>query len=133
MCFTLLRTGKIEMCRCIPSLSPMVARNFESQGKLVHLLWEHCPFAARETFWQRRTLSELVDYFSRELNHPLLDQTGLGGRYDFTLEWAPEATPGIPGPSLLTALEQQLGLKLAEGTASVEFLVIDNVAKPSEN
>ena len=40
-------------------------------------------------------LWELVDYFSRELNHPLLDQTGLGGRYDFTLEWAPEATPGF--------------------------------------
>jgi uncharacterized protein (TIGR03435 family) len=78
-------------------------------------------------------VSELVDYFSKQLNRPLVDQTGLSGRYDFNLEWAPDAVTGIPGPSLLTALEQQLGLKLAEHTASVQFLVIDNVAKPSEN
>jgi len=78
-------------------------------------------------------LSELVDYFSKQLNYPLLDHTGLEARYDFTLEWAPDAILGIPGPSLLTALERQLGLKLAERTAPIEFLVIDNDAKLSEN
>jgi bla regulator protein blaR1 len=78
-------------------------------------------------------ISELVGYFSLGLNRPLLDQTGLAGRYDFTLEWTADTAPGTPGSSLLTALEEQLGLKLAESTAPVEFLVIDNVAKPSEN
>jgi bla regulator protein BlaR1 len=78
-------------------------------------------------------LSELVDYFAKQFSRPLLDETGLAGRYDFTLQWVPDASSGVPCPSLLTALEQQLGLKLEERSASVEFLVIDNVAKPLEN
>jgi bla regulator protein blaR1 len=86
-----------------------------------HLSGDHVP------------LSELVDYFSKQLNRPLLDESGLAGRYDFTLQWTPDSPSGAPGPSLSSALEQQLGLKLDARIAPVEFLVIDNVEKLSEN
>ncbi len=80
------------------------------------------------------------------LDRPVVDQTGLSGRYDFTLTWTPDEFqfPGlgvkIPPPSdnavapdLFTAMQQQLGLKLESTKAPVEILVIDSVEKPSEN
>jgi uncharacterized protein (TIGR03435 family) len=68
------------------------------------------------------------------------DQTGLRGGYDFDLEFAPESgtTIGAPAadgnlPSLFTALEEQLGLKLRPGRKSVDVLVIDRLELPTEN
>lgn len=69
-----------------------------------------------------------------ELRNLVLDETGLTGTYTFNLEWSPEngrAPSG--GPSLFTALQEQLGLKVESGKRPVEHLVIDHVEKPSEN
>jgi len=80
----------------------------------------------------------------------VLDRTGLTGSYDFTLVWTPEQLPlppGVPpevlenlpnrpsadGPSLSTALQEQLGLKLESGRGPVEIIVIDGAERPSEN
>jgi uncharacterized protein (TIGR03435 family) len=77
----------------------------------------------------------------------VVDKTGLAGKYDFTLQIAPdqtgakpdgadgqqEATPGTTGPSIFTALQEQLGLKLESATAPTEYLVIDHIERPSEN
>jgi uncharacterized protein (TIGR03435 family) len=81
------------------------------------------------------------------LDRPVVDQTGLTGKYDFTLNWTPEPTQfgGRGGqapppaddtaaaPDLFTAIQQQLGLKLESTKTSVPVLVIDKVEKPSEN
>jgi len=83
------------------------------------------------------------------LDRPVIDQTGLKGRFDFQLQWTPEETqfasvrgPDAPPkppegaetqPDLFTAIEQQLGLKLESIKAQVAVLVIDKVEKPSEN
>ncbi len=68
------------------------------------------------------------------LDRPVLDRTGLSGVYDFTLTWTPEtSTPDLSGPSLFTALQEQLGLKLETQKAQVEILVIDHVEKASAN
>ncbi len=77
------------------------------------------------------------------LGRPVLDQTGLTGRFDFTLEWArqprgPAASdspaPAAPaGPAPLEALRDQLGLQLESSKASLPILVIDRVERPSEN
>jgi len=67
---------------------------------------------------------------------PMIDKTGLSGRFDFTLEWAPDsvAEPSDPvGPTGLQALRDQLGLKLESTKGSVQILVIDRVERPSEN
>ncbi|MGO8735278.1 MAG: TIGR03435 family protein [Terriglobia bacterium] len=75
----------------------------------------------------------------------VLDKTGLHGHYSFTFQWAPEnpstgaqasdsaSSPEPSGPSLFTALQEQLGLKLASTKASVDVLVIDYIERPSEN
>jgi uncharacterized protein (TIGR03435 family) len=73
--------------------------------------------------------------------HPVLDRTGLTGLYDFTLTWAPEpltasetATNALAdAPSLFTAIEEQLGLKLIPSKAQVEVIVVDHIEPPSAN
>jgi uncharacterized protein (TIGR03435 family) len=81
------------------------------------------------------------------LDRPVVDRTGLQGRYDFTLTWTPDETqfsglgvrvpppsnePNAP-PGLFTAFEEQLGLKLDSTRAPAEVLVVDRVEKPTEN
>jgi uncharacterized protein (TIGR03435 family) len=65
----------------------------------------------------------------------LLDKTGLSGRYDFKMTWAPqrESSTDESGPSLFTALQEQLGLKLESVKAPVDVVVIDHVETPSPN
>jgi uncharacterized protein (TIGR03435 family) len=91
----------------------------------------------------------LVLNLANSLDRQVLDKTGLTGRYDFKLEWSldalgvssPVAATGaeVPvasepgGPSLFAALQEQLGLRLEPQKAPVETLVIDHVARPSEN
>lgn len=72
------------------------------------------------------------------------NETGLSGSYDFTLEWTPDAfpqakQPGEPveineaGPSMFTALTEQLGLKLESKKGPVPVFVIERITKPTEN
>ncbi len=86
------------------------------------------------------------------LDKPVVDQTGLPGKYDFTVKFTPDATqmtgfgppPPAPAgaaaadpadafPDLFTAFQQQLGLKLESTKAPADVLVIDKVEKPSAN
>jgi bla regulator protein blaR1 len=71
----------------------------------------------------------------RELeSRKILDQTGLKGKYDLTLKWASTDDPREPdGPSLFTAIQEQLGLKLEATKRPMDVLVIDHVERPSEN
>jgi uncharacterized protein (TIGR03435 family) len=73
-------------------------------------------------------LAVLAYELSWRLDRPVIDQTGLNGRYAFTLNWSEE-----DGPSLFTALQEQLGLKLESAKAPVTFLAIDHAEKPSAN
>jgi uncharacterized protein (TIGR03435 family) len=81
------------------------------------------------------------------LDRPVVDQTGLSGRFDFTLNWTPDDSQfagmgaKIPPPtdsanappSLYTAIQEQIGLKLDATKAPADVIVIDHVEKPSEN
>jgi uncharacterized protein (TIGR03435 family) len=82
------------------------------------------------------------------MDKPVVDQTGLTERYDFNLNWAPDesqfASFGVhipppnpddpnPLPSLFTALQEQLGLKMQATKANVDVMVIDHIEKPSAN
>ncbi|MGB6472753.1 MAG: M56 and DUF3738 domain-containing protein [Candidatus Sulfotelmatobacter sp.] len=92
-------------------------------------------------------IASLVHLLSQQLGRTVLDKTGLTGKYDFTLKWVPDESQGPPGPprmdnapppdssgpSLFTAIQEQLGLKLEAQKGPVEILVIDHAAKPSEN
>lgn len=83
-----------------------------------------------------RSMSELATTLSGSMNRMVLDRTGLSGVFNFTLDFVPDggpidATQNLP--SLQTALQEQLGLKLEPARGPVEFLVIDQVERPIEN
>jgi uncharacterized protein (TIGR03435 family) len=61
----------------------------------------------------------------------VIDQTGLAGGYDFELTFIPDQTADTTGPSLFTAIQEQLGLKLDSQRAPVEVLVIDKLDRPT--
>lgn len=75
----------------------------------------------------------LANTLGGRLDRMVIDNTGLTGGYDLTLEWAPNPSPDSTEPSLFTALQEQLGLKLESTKAPVEIIVIDNIERPSEN
>jgi uncharacterized protein (TIGR03435 family) len=66
---------------------------------------------------------------------PVIDETGLNGTFDFTLDWVPEfnAPSDASGPNFREALREQLGLKLEPQKGPVDILVIDRVEHPSAN
>lgn len=99
---------------------------------------------------QAVSISFLAQGLSNQLDRPVIDQTGLKGAYDFTIQWTPDIqgpTPNGPsdavpdsapppdssGPSIFTVIQEQLGLKLEATKGPVEVLVIDHAEKPSEN
>jgi len=82
---------------------------------------------------RRISIAILAQSLSRLLDRPVLDLTGLTGRYDFELEWTPEGDTAGTGPSIFTAVQEQLGLRLETKTGPMEVLVIDHVEKPEEN
>jgi len=86
----------------------------------------------------RTTVEQLARYMtfarSDDIDRPVLNKTGLSGEYDFTLEWTPGIAPDdADSPSLFTAIQEQLGLKLEPQKGPVEVMVIDHAELPSEN
>ena len=97
------------------------------------------------------SLAALAGELTLNLDRPIIDRTGLHGTYDFTLQWTPAPNEGGPdaiglppraeppratdssGPSIFTALQEQLGLKLESTKGPVDILVIERVERPSEN
>jgi uncharacterized protein (TIGR03435 family) len=68
------------------------------------------------------------------LGRTVIDRTNLVGRYDIDLNWTSEReAPDVPGPSIFTAIQEQLGLKLQSAKGPSGFLVIDRMERPSEN
>ena len=83
------------------------------------------------------TLAQLGNFLYNELARPVVDTTGLSGTWDVVLDWTPVDTSGddpkATGPSLITAVQEQLGLKLETQRAPIEYLMIDQVERPTEN
>jgi bla regulator protein BlaR1 len=88
----------------------------------------------------------LANVLSNQVGRPVLDKTGLTRKYDFRLEWTPDPSenfgpPGIEappppdpnGPTLFTAVQEQLGLRLESQKSAVDVIVIDHAEKPSQN
>jgi uncharacterized protein (TIGR03435 family) len=96
----------------------------------------------------RVTTDVIAAILSRQFERDVLNRTGLPGKYDFQLDWMPDSGPcpmasdpqgglaaGEPSsrPSIFTAAQEQLGLKLEPAKGPVGILVIDSVSRPSEN
>ena len=88
-------------------------------------------------------ISSLVFSLTGAVGRTVIDKTGLTGNYDIELKWTPEnggqpsadngQTDAQSGPSIFTALEEQLGLKLESAKGPVQTLVVDHVEMPTEN
>jgi uncharacterized protein (TIGR03435 family) len=94
-------------------------------------------------------MAMLGQILSQNMGRPVVDKTGLTGKYDFILEWTPDLgpdaraqgfgdgitapAPAAGGPTIFTALQEQLGLRLESQKGPVENIVIDRAEKPSEN
>ena len=94
------------------------------------------------------TMPSLVRMLSRTVGNVVIDQTGLAGKYDYELQFAPDenvrANMPSPGPtgapppesdglSIFTAVEEQLGLKLEAQKQKVDVVVIDHMEQPTAN
>ena len=90
------------------------------------------------------TIAELASVMQRSvLDRPVVDKTGISGRYDFDLEFTPDEslfggalgknTDDANMPGLFSAIQQQLGLRLQAARGPVEALVIDRAEPPSAN
>jgi uncharacterized protein (TIGR03435 family) len=78
----------------------------------------------------------LANALAVTLTRPVLDHTGLEGRYAFQLQWAEEGAPGEPedsGVSLFTAIQEQLGLRLEPGKGPIQFVSLDRAERPTAN
>ncbi len=80
-------------------------------------------------------IANVARVLSNVLDRPVTDKTGIQGTYDIHLEWASDEVAVEPaaGPSLFTALQERLGLKLESANGPVEVLVIDHAEKPDAN
>ncbi len=98
--------------------------------------------SANGTIAKSMPVADFADFLSGPLQIPIVDRTGLAGKYDFTLDF----TPYLPDPAknmdgtrpdttaiLKAALKDELGLKMMGGKAPVDVLVVDHVEKPSQN
>ena len=90
------------------------------------------------------SVGTLADFLSAVVGRPVVDQTGLTGRFDFHLEYkidqstvgfqgAPDSNDNDNRATIFTALQEQLGLQLKSDTGPREYLVIDRAQKPTEN
>jgi uncharacterized protein (TIGR03435 family) len=95
------------------------------------------------------SMAQLTNVLARFVNRTVVDRTGLTGNYDLDLQWTPDQMPqgrgdpppGAPplpaidpnGPSIFTAVQEQLGLKLDAARGPVDVLVIDRVEHPTED
>jgi uncharacterized protein (TIGR03435 family) len=80
------------------------------------------------------SMAGLASMLSRPAGFPIIDKTGISGNYDIKLSYAPANNPDSSLPSLFTALQEQLGLKLEPAKVPVEYLVIDHAERiPTDN
>jgi len=133
-----------------PKMGPNGALEMNGMGSVVMVMPTATGATARLAA-KGFTMPELAARLGGWTSHPIIDQTGLAGRFDFVLEFTPdmsrfpgeprgprESAPGEgasdPGSDAAAAVEKQLGLKLTEAKAMLDVIVVDRAEKtPAEN
>lgn len=122
-----------------PKLKPSTAAADTPPALISTVYPRHILLPARNA-----TMADFVSILQRAiLDRPVVDKTGLKGRYDFDLQWAPDesqfggavpvAPPDASSPPFFTAVREQLGLRLVATRGPADALVIDHAEKPSPN
>jgi len=82
---------------------------------------------------RRTTMKRLAEVLGQQTDRFVIDNTGLGGEYDFSLAWTDGLAVDSEQPSLFTAIQEKLGLKLEPAKGRVQVIVIDSLERPTEN
>ncbi|MGH9604300.1 MAG: TIGR03435 family protein [Terracidiphilus sp.] len=122
-------TARLKSCPFKTGLSPQAVKQ-ASAGERNWETMSQSQFTAKAI-----DMKSLIFSLSNDVGRIVLDQTGLTGKYDFTLKWTPDGQQETAdsGPSIFAALEEQLGLKLVSAKGPVDTIVVDRVEKPSPN
>jgi uncharacterized protein (TIGR03435 family) len=140
-----------------PSGPPKLDKNgfLDVQGRGMMMMMRTGPTGPNaQLVGKAQTMAELTKLLGNQLNHPVVDKTGLTGKYDFQVEYTPDLsglpigpagadghsgaaasdTASEPGSTLAAAIQQQLGLKLSSSKAKLDVIAIDKAEKvPTEN
>ncbi|HWW96147.1 MAG TPA: TIGR03435 family protein [Edaphobacter sp.] len=130
---------ELTVAKSGPKLKPSTAAPDDPSALISTVYPQRIVMPARNA-----TMSDLARLMQRAiLDRPVVDKTGLSGRYDFDLEWAPDETQfggevpvapaDAPSPPLFSAMQQQLGLRLEATRGPVAALVVDKAERPSAN
>ena len=79
------------------------------------------------------TMDRFAEVLSRQMDLPVVNHTGLQGSFNLKLEWNRENSRPELGPSIFTAIQEQLGMRLRSQKTPIDVLVIDHAEKPTEN
>jgi uncharacterized protein (TIGR03435 family) len=80
------------------------------------------------------TMDKFTNVLADEVNRAVVDQSGIPDEFSFTLEWSPDQSADDAGPSIFTALKEQLGIELEARRVPVPILVVDSISQtPTEN
>ncbi|HEY1767433.1 MAG TPA: TIGR03435 family protein [Terracidiphilus sp.] len=122
-----------------PGLKQSTAAPSDPPALISTVYPDHIKLPARNT-----TMGEFAELLQRAvLDRPVADRTGLAGRFDFDLEWAPDETQfggelpvapsNAPAAPFFTAIQQQLGLRLEATRGPIQALIVDRADRPSAN
>jgi uncharacterized protein (TIGR03435 family) len=130
---------QLELASSGPKIKPSTAPPDDPPALISTVYPQKITLPARNA-----TMSDLTSLLQRAvLDRPVVNKTGLSGRYDFDLTWAPDETQfggevpiapsDGPSPPLFTAMQEQLGLRLEATRGPVDALVIDTAERPTAN
>jgi uncharacterized protein (TIGR03435 family) len=129
----------LEVAKSGPKLKESAAPPDDPAALISTVYPQHIFLPARNA-----TMGEFVSLLQRAvLDRPVVDKTGLTGKYDFDLTWAPDETQfggevpvapaEAPAAPLFSAIQEQLGLRMTATRGPVEALVVDKAERPSAN
>jgi uncharacterized protein (TIGR03435 family) len=114
-----------------PGLTPATDGNCATAGEENRCNSLH--FADGEIYATAISAQALAETIARLEERVVVDKTKLSGRYNVKLEWASKERPDMPRPSIFTAMQEQLGLKLESRRGPVKILVIDKAERADNN
>lgn len=130
---------ELQIAKNGPKLKEVTDPTIPDQGLMV----SGGPGGSSKCTGRSTTVSQILNQLSYYAGRPVFDKTGLTGRYDFILTFARESTtpaatagdvpPSSDAPDIMTALQEQLGLKLVPAKGMMDVLVIDHVERPAFN
>jgi uncharacterized protein (TIGR03435 family) len=130
---------ELEVAKGGPKLKPSTAPPTDPAALISTVYPQRMMLPARNA-----SMGEFVSMLQRALlDRPVVDKTGLPGKYDFDLEWAPDetqfggevpvASADAPSPPFFSAIQEQLGLRLVATRGPIQALVVDKAERPSAN